>query len=109
MENFDLSEYVSDHDGIKPIYDLIAVSNHYGGMGGGHYTAYALHRNDNKWYQYDDRSVSEVDNVDEICSKAAYVLVYKRKDVKTEEFVYQVPPPEPEEEEPELVPGLLDE
>lgn len=25
----------------KPIYDLYAVSNHYGGLGGGHYTAYA--------------------------------------------------------------------
>lgn len=25
----------------KLIYDLYAVSNHFGGMGGGHYTAYA--------------------------------------------------------------------
>lgn len=109
LENFDLSEYVSDDEGKKPVYDLIAVSNHYGGMGGGHYTAYALHRNDKKWYQYDDKIVSEVSNLDEICSKAAYLLIYKRRDVKTEEFVYQAPPPEPEEEEPELVPGLLDE
>lgn len=30
-------------DGIKKpvIYDLFAVSNHYGNMTGGHYTAYA--------------------------------------------------------------------
>ena len=25
----------------KLIYDLYAVSNHFGGLGGGHYTAYA--------------------------------------------------------------------
>ena len=24
-----------------PVYDLFAVSNHFGGLGGGHYTAYA--------------------------------------------------------------------
>jgi ubiquitin C-terminal hydrolase len=24
-----------------PLYDLFAVSNHFGGLGGGHYTAYA--------------------------------------------------------------------
>ena len=24
-----------------PVYDLYAVSNHFGGVGGGHYTAYA--------------------------------------------------------------------
>ena len=27
--------------GQKAIYDLYAVSNHFGGMGGGHYTAFA--------------------------------------------------------------------
>lgn len=32
----------------EPIYDLYAVSNHYGGLGGGHYTAYA--KNGDKWY-----------------------------------------------------------
>jgi len=25
----------------KPVYELYAISNHYGGLGGGHYTAYA--------------------------------------------------------------------
>lgn len=36
-------KYNSSYD-IKcsedPIYDLYAISNHYGGLGGGHYTAY---------------------------------------------------------------------
>lgn len=29
-------------------YELYAVSNHYGGLGGGHYTAYA--KNGKKWF-----------------------------------------------------------
>ena len=33
-------------------YDLIAVDNHYGGLGGGHYTAYAKNFVDGQWYDY---------------------------------------------------------
>lgn len=32
----------------EPLYELYAVSNHYGGLGGGHYTAYA--KNGGKWH-----------------------------------------------------------
>ena len=39
----------------EPVYDLYAVSNHYGGLGGGHYTAYA--KNNGKWHDYNDSSV----------------------------------------------------
>lgn len=109
LNDLNLSNYISGEADINPVYDLIAVSNHFGGMGGGHYTAYASHRNDGKWYQYDDRNVSEVSDIDDICSKAAYLLVYKRKDIVVDPFVYQLPPPEPEVEEPPIVPGLIDE
>jgi ubiquitin carboxyl-terminal hydrolase 4/11/15 len=39
-------------------YELYAVSNHYGGMGGGHYTAYA--KNKDIWYDFNDSSVHKV-------------------------------------------------
>ena len=32
----DLSSYVVNEDHDKPMYDLFAVSNHFGGLGGGH-------------------------------------------------------------------------
>ncbi|KAH8927655.1 peptidase C19, ubiquitin carboxyl-terminal hydrolase 2, partial [Atractiella rhizophila] len=38
----------------KDLYELFAVDNHYGGLGGGHYTAYCKNPNDGKWYNYDD-------------------------------------------------------
>uniref|UniRef100_A0A672HRR5 Ubiquitin carboxyl-terminal hydrolase n=1 Tax=Salarias fasciatus TaxID=181472 RepID=A0A672HRR5_SALFA len=61
------------------VYDLIAVSNHYGGMGGGHYTAYGKNKVDGKWYYFDDSSVSSASE-DQIVTKAAYVLFYQRRD-----------------------------
>ena len=32
----DLRKYVQAQDEPEPVYDLFAVSNHFGGMGGGH-------------------------------------------------------------------------
>jgi len=80
VDNLDLSEFVIGPKQHPAIYDLYAVSNHFGGMGGGHYTAYARHRDDNNWYRYDDSSVSPA-SVNEIVSRAAYVLFYKRRDI----------------------------
>ncbi|KAK3755857.1 hypothetical protein QZH41_014323 [Actinostola sp. cb2023] len=56
----DMSDYLTSTDGPPPTYDLIAVSNHYGGMGGGHYTAYARNHEDDQWHSYDDSSVSPI-------------------------------------------------
>lgn len=74
-----MSDYVINKDQPRPVYKLIAVSNHYGGMGGGHYTAYAKNCKDGQWYSFDDSSVSRVDE-GQIISKAAYVLFYQRQE-----------------------------
>lgn len=36
FRDLNMSEFVCDPKASPYIYDLIAVSNHYGGMGGGH-------------------------------------------------------------------------
>lgn len=42
VEGLDLSQYVLDMTEKKKVmYDLYAVSNHYGSLNGGHYTAFA--------------------------------------------------------------------
>lgn len=41
IDDLDLSKYVKNKNGQSYLYELYAVSNHYGGLGGGHYTAYA--------------------------------------------------------------------
>ncbi|CAB1347388.1 unnamed protein product, partial [Coregonus sp. 'balchen'] len=79
LSDMEMSEFLIDPNTGPCRYDLIAVSNHYGGMGGGHYTAYAKNKDDGKWYNFDDSSVSPA-NEDQIVSKAAYVLFYQRQD-----------------------------
>ncbi|XP_028265179.1 ubiquitin carboxyl-terminal hydrolase 11-like [Parambassis ranga] len=39
-------------------YDLIAVSNHYGGLRDGHYTSYAKNKDSGQWYYFDDSKVT---------------------------------------------------
>ncbi|XP_057993953.1 ubiquitin carboxyl-terminal hydrolase 9 isoform X2 [Hevea brasiliensis] len=81
IHNLDLSKFVKRKDGRSYIYELYAVSNHYGGLGGGHYTAFAKLIDDNRWYNFDDSCVSPV-NESDIRTSAAYVLFYRR--VQTE-------------------------
>lgn len=40
VDNLDLSAYIAHADDKSYKYTLYAVSNHYGSMGGGHYTAF---------------------------------------------------------------------
>jgi uncharacterized UBP type Zn finger protein len=61
----------------EPLYELYAVSNHYGGLGGGHYTAYA--KNGGKWHEFNDSSVRSCSE-GSVGGSGAYMLFYKRKD-----------------------------
>ena len=56
------------------------LSNHFGGLGGGHYTAYCLN-DDGIWCNYDDTRITENVDPKEVVSDAAYVLYYRRRDV----------------------------
>ncbi|XP_041747245.2 ubiquitin carboxyl-terminal hydrolase 4 [Coregonus clupeaformis] len=79
VRDLNMSGFVCDPKAGPYVYDLIAVSNHYGGMGGGHYTAYGKNKADGKWHYFDDSSVSAASE-DQIVTKAAYVLFYQRRD-----------------------------
>ncbi|XP_015873161.1 ubiquitin carboxyl-terminal hydrolase 8 [Ziziphus jujuba] len=77
VDNFDLSNYIAHRNGQScNRYMLYAISNHYGSMGGGHYTAFVHHGGD-RWYDFDDSHVSPI-NQEKIKSAAAYVLFYRR-------------------------------
>lgn len=49
-----------------------------GGLGGGHYTAYAKNLKNGQWYNLDDSSVSVV-HPNQVVTEAAYVLFYRRR------------------------------
>ncbi len=61
------------------IYDLYAISNHYGGVGGGHYTAYGKNSLNGKWYSFNDSNCTQT-NIERLVSAGAYNLFYRLRD-----------------------------
>ncbi|KAF8216853.1 hypothetical protein K438DRAFT_1558345 [Mycena galopus ATCC 62051] len=60
------------------IYDLFGVDEHMGGLGGGHYRAYALNHTNRKWYHFDDSYVTAAKPEDSVNANA-YLLFYRRR------------------------------
>ncbi|ORY81420.1 hypothetical protein BCR37DRAFT_380322 [Protomyces lactucae-debilis] len=60
------------------IYDLCGVVNHYGGLGGGHYTAFAQTFDDGNFHNFNDSSVNAMD-ANNLVSSSAYLLFYRRR------------------------------
>jgi len=61
------------------LYDLIGVSNHYGSLNGGHYTASCKNPLTEKWHYFNDSSVSACPR-SKIVSPAAYLLWYRKRE-----------------------------
>uniref|UniRef100_A0A8C4GVM1 ubiquitinyl hydrolase 1 n=1 Tax=Dicentrarchus labrax TaxID=13489 RepID=A0A8C4GVM1_DICLA len=93
VRNLDLSKFcIGQKEEMQqpPIYDLYAVINHYGGMIGGHYTAYARlpsdknsQRSDVGWRLFDDSTVTMVEE-SQVVTRYAYVLFYRRRNSPVE-------------------------
>ena len=81
LTGLDMSPFLCHATREPQVYDLYAVSNHFGGLGGGHYTAYAKNAENGQWYGFNDSSVSRIDSDpgQTIVSPAAYVLFYERR------------------------------
>ncbi|XP_011353404.1 ubiquitin carboxyl-terminal hydrolase 8 isoform X3 [Pteropus vampyrus] len=75
LENLDLSQYVIGPKNSLKKYNLFSVSNHYGGLDGGHYTAYCKNAARQRWFKFDDHEVSDI-SVSSVKSAAAYILFY---------------------------------
>ncbi|XP_014800127.1 PREDICTED: ubiquitin carboxyl-terminal hydrolase 8 isoform X2 [Calidris pugnax] len=75
LETLDLSQYVIGPKNNLKRYNLFSVSNHYGGLDGGHYTAYCKNASKQRWFKFDDHEVSEISS-SSVKSSAAYILFY---------------------------------
>lgn len=86
LQGLDLKYYVQgiddSTDQLSYVYDLYAVDNHMGMLGGGHYTSYAQNPDQQKWYLFDDSSVREVDDLSDLVSPNAYLLFFRRRSVE---------------------------
>ena len=78
LENLDISKYVVEENSRKDsMYDLCAISQHYGSLSSGHYTAFC--KNENEWYNFDDEKISKISNTNHVVSKGAYILIFRKK------------------------------
>lgn len=77
LSSLNLSKYCVGYKKQNNIYDLVAVSNHTGSLQGGHYFAYCK-MSDDKWYNFNDNTVSRI-NKNNIISSNAYCLFYIKK------------------------------
>jgi len=75
VNDLELNRVVKSSNARYSRFKLYAVSNHYGTMDGGHYTAYCKNPVFNKWFKFDDQEVMEI-NGNEVRSAAAYILFY---------------------------------
>ncbi|KAG6617426.1 Ubiquitin-specific protease [Phytophthora cinnamomi] len=82
---------VRGNDGF--LYDLYAVVNHVGALGGGHYFAYVLSDHDGKWKCFNDHQCKDIDEK-EVVSSMAYILFYRRRDTANV-VIEQLFPPQP--------------
>jgi len=73
---------VDRSDDNDPMYDLYGVANHFGGLEGGHYTAFAQNKQDQHWYCFDDSSVTRKQPKD-VCTSAAYVMFFKKRKMQS--------------------------
>ena len=72
----DIKDFVDNKSPINQ-YKLIAVCNHIGKIGSsGHYVTYCQSNKD-KWYEFNDSSVSET-KFEELNSNSPYILIYKK-------------------------------
>jgi len=87
LQGLDPSVWLVEPPSAPLVYDLYACVNHFGRLGGGHYTAYGIHHNDQTWYTFDDGFVKPVDDLAQIVSPAAYLLFYKRRGVEANQVL----------------------
>lgn len=88
MDQVDMSAFVVGPKSATRCYNLHAVSNHYGTMHGGHYTAFAKNVYDKKWYKFDDQYVTDMSPRDVVTS-AGYLLFYTSIDFPPPTFNFK--------------------
>ena len=81
LTNMGMTNYVVEIRGQQLLYNLFAVTNHYGDLSGGHYTAFCKNADNGKWQEFNDSPVSEFSELN-VFTKAAYILYYRKADNK---------------------------
>ncbi|KAK3598059.1 hypothetical protein CHS0354_042432 [Potamilus streckersoni] len=84
VQGLDLATFTNGPPGRKQ-YKLYGISNHYGTMDGGHYTAFCRNPCTQKWYKFDDHEVFDMSE-SEVKTSAAFVLYYTSIELTPPDF-----------------------
>jgi len=68
---------IGPDDGNQEVYRLYAVSNHYGGVGFGHYTAHCFNQTKGEWYDFNDDYTRQI-KYEQLNGSSAYILFFER-------------------------------
>ena len=91
LEGLDMRPFVlmpEQKNSPNLVYDCFGISNHFGSVGFGHYTAYCKNPIENRWYNFDDSSVTPVtqgSRYHNLVSNAAYNLFFRLRTSETME------------------------
>ena len=84
-EKWNVKKHVKSPQREPPVYDLFAVSNHHGGFGSGHYTAYAKGRDpsnkknsETSWWHFNDSTFDQLNDSTDVQTQDAYLLFYNK-------------------------------
>ncbi|KAL8615253.1 hypothetical protein ACOMHN_050294 [Nucella lapillus] len=88
VDQLDLEEFTLGPKN-RSRYNLYGVSNHYGTMEGGHYTAFCRNPCNSRWHKFDDQEVYEMSKSD-VKTSAAYVLYYTSIPLNAPQFKLQL-------------------
>jgi hypothetical protein len=95
VQGLDMQPYLAGFDpsaerGDGNMYDLFAVSEHMGGLGGGHYTAQVKSIADGVWYDCNDSSARPAGHDGRgAVTSSAYLLFYRKR--RSEAYLPPVP------------------
>lgn len=79
LTGLDMRQYLHrDCKSKVSTYDLTAVICHHGTVGSGHYICYAKHHPTERWFEYDDQTVTQV-SAETVQNCEAYVLFYQKQ------------------------------
>jgi ubiquitin carboxyl-terminal hydrolase 4/11/15 len=76
IQDLDLRNFIVGENKLNAVYDLFAISQHFGNLNSGHYTS--LCKNKDKWIEFDDENITSADDKN-IINNFSYLLFYKMK------------------------------
>jgi ubiquitin carboxyl-terminal hydrolase 8 len=78
IDDLDMSSHIIGYNKNNYNYELFGICNHIGGIMGGHYYAYIKNEN-NKWYNFNDSDISEINDISTLTTPSAYCFFYRKK------------------------------